>query len=125
MATFIKSLAISFVILGGVVVVLSRLLPNYSLSPALAGLILMAFNALAAVTFFNLLIGRGNLMRASLTSMTVRFTILAGVMIAGLQVFRPNHAELFSFIITAFAGYLAFQALEIRYFMRLQTRAAP
>jgi hypothetical protein len=124
MAAFIKSLAISLAILGVVAAVLSRVVPNYSFSPALVGLILMACNALAAVTFFNLLIGRGNLVRASVTSMAVRFTILAGVMMAGLQMFRPSHAELFSFISTAFAGYIAFQALEIRYFLRLQTPAA-
>ncbi len=119
---FIKSLGISFAVLVGVVVVLSRLLPNYSLPPALAGLVLMAFNALAAVAFFNLLIGKGNLVRASLTSMVVRFTMLAGMMIAGLEVFRPSHMQLLSFLCTAFAGYVAFQALEIRHFVRLQTR---
>jgi hypothetical protein len=121
-AAFIKSLAVGFAILGGVVAMLSRLLPSYSFPPALAGLILMAFNAFAAIAFFNLLMGKGNLVRASLTSLMVRFTILAGIMVAGMEVFRPNHSELLSFVVTAFVGYIAFQALEIRYFMRLQAQ---
>ena len=123
MAPFIKSLGLGFAILGAIIAVLSRVLPNYSLPPAFAGLVLMAFNALAAVTFFNLLIARKNLVSASITSMAVRFVILAGVMIAGMAVFKPNHNALLSFLATAFAGYIAFQALEIRYFVGLQARA--
>ena len=121
MAAFIKSLFIGFAILGVTAVALSKLLPNYSLSHALVGLLLMALNALAAVILFDL--GkRGNLIRTSLASMSVRFLTLAAIMIVGLELFKPTRTELLSFICTAFAAYVAFQALEIRHFIRMQAR---
>ena len=121
MTAFIKPLLLIFAGLGIIVVGLSRLLPNYHLSPALAGLTLMALNALAAVAILHLP-GQKDPIRTTVTSLTTRLLALGAIMLAGMQFLKPTQAEAFSFVFTAMAGYVAFQALEIRHFIRLQAQ---
>ena len=123
MTAFIKPLLLIFAILGLVAVGISRVLPNYHLSPALAGLTLMALNALAAVAILHLP-GKKDLIRTSMTSMVTRLLAMGAIMLAGMQFLKPTQAEAFSFVFTAMAGYVAFQALEIRHFIRLQAQWA-
>lgn len=117
MTTFIKSLLAGFALLGLVAFGVSKLLPHYHLSHGLAGLILMGLNALCAVAFLHFL-GKADFIRLSLLSMMARLFTLAIIMIVALRVFKPTQPEAFSFVFTAMAGYVVFQALEIRYFMR-------
>ncbi len=77
----------------------------------------MGLNALAAVAFLHF-VGKTNFIRASLLSMVARLFTLAIIMVIALRAFKPSQPEAFSFVFTAMAGYIVFQALEIRYFMR-------
>ena len=117
MTTFIKSLVAVFFFLGILVFGLSKLLPHYHLWQGLAGLILMALNALAAVAFLHFL-GKTDFIRMSLLSMVARLFTLAILLVIALRAFKPTQSEAFSFVFTAMAGYIVFQAVEIRYFMR-------
>ena len=117
MTTFIKSLLIGFVLLGAVAAGVSRMLPLYHLSHGIAGLFLMALNATAAVLLLHFL-GKRNFIQVSLISMVARLLSLALIMVAALRIFRPTQPEAFSFVFSAMAGYIVFQALEIRYFVR-------
>lgn len=119
--TFLKPLIWIFSLLTFIVVGLSQLLSNYHLSPALAGLILMTLNALSAVAILHLP-GQRDLIRTSLTSMVTRLLTLGAIMLAGMQFLKPTQAEAFSFVFTAMAGFVAFQVLEIRHFIRVQSR---
>ena len=123
MKAFIISLLVISSLLGVVAAGVSRLLPNYHLTPALAGLGLMALNALAAVSILHLP-GKKDLIRTSMTSMVVRLLALGAIMLAGMQFFKPAQAEAFSFVFTAMAGYVAFQALEIHHFIHLESRSS-
>ena len=122
MKVFIKSLLVIFVLLGAAVTGLSRFVPGYHLTPALVALGLMALNALAAIAVLHLP-GRDPI-RTPLISMTARLIFLGGIMLAGMKILRPSQPEAFSFVFTAMAGFIAFQALEIRHVMNLQGRAA-
>jgi len=115
--TFIKSLLAGVALLGLFAFVVSKLLSQYHLSHGLAGLVLMGLNAFAAVVFVQF-VGKTNFIRASLLSMVARLFTLAIIMVIAQRVFKPTQPEAFSFVFTAMAGYVFFQALEIRYFMR-------
>ncbi len=121
MTAFIKSLAVGFAILGFAAAGLSKLLPDYHLPEAMAGLGLMALNALAAMIILNLP-GR-HPVRTSMLSMAIRLTALGGIMLVGMRMLKPTQPEAFSFVFTAMAGYIAFQTLEIRHVMHLQGQA--
>jgi hypothetical protein len=116
MAAFIKSLAAGFALLGFTVLALSIFIPQYRFPQALAGLALMALNALAAVAFLG--ISGNHPVRTVMVSMASRLLALGAVMLACLRILKPAQAEAFSFATTALAGYLAFQALEIRHVLR-------
>lgn len=115
--TFIKSLLAGVALLGLVAFVVSKLLSQYHLSHGLAGLVLMGLNAFAAVAFLQF-VGKTNFIRTSLLSMVARLFTLAIIMVVALRVFKPTQAEAFSFVFTAMAGYVFFQTLEIRHFIR-------
>ncbi len=117
MTNFIKSLLAGLALLGIVAAGVSRLLPLYHLPHGLAGLILMALNAATAVAILHFL-GKRNFIQLSLISLVTRLFSLAIVMVIALRAFRPSQSEAFSFVFSAMAGYIVFQALEIRYFVR-------
>lgn len=116
MKAFIKSLLVISSFLGVVAAGLSRLLPNYHLTPALAGLGLMALNALAAVLILNLP-GRDGI-RTPILSMAMRLFFLGGIMLLGMLTLKLTQSEALSFVFSAMAGYIVFQALEIRCLVR-------
>ena len=117
MTAFIKSLLAGFVLLGAAAAGIARLLPIYHLPHGLAGLFLMALNAAAAVAILHFL-GKRNFIQLSLISLVTRLFSLAIIMVFALRTLKPTQPEAFSFVFSAMAGYIVFQALEIRYFIR-------
>ena len=73
----------------------------------------MALNALAAVLILKLP-GRDRI-RTPLLSMTMRLIFLGGIMLLGMLTLKLTQSEALSFVFSAMAGYIVFQALEIRY----------
>ncbi len=121
--SFTKSLLASLAVLGILAFLCAKLIPSYRLVPGVAGLCLMALNAFAAIAVLHMP-GQRDILRTSITSMATRLLALAAIMIAAMQIFKPTQPEAFSFVFTAMAGYVAFQTLEIRHFIRLQSRWA-
>jgi hypothetical protein len=88
-----------------------------------AGIGLMAVNAFAAVALLKL---RRSIepIRLVLLSMLARLSVVAAVMLLMIQIV-PHGPSLYSFVFSAMAGFVVFQALEIRHLVRNPGLLAP
>jgi hypothetical protein len=114
--SFLKTLGLATLALFAASAVLSVFWPSLRLLPGWAGFLLMAVNAFAAVELLRL---RRYIepTRLIMTSMLVRTLLLATVMLLVI-LFVPHGPALYSFIFSAMAGYVVYQAVEIRHIMR-------
>ena len=95
---------------------LSVFWPTLSLGAGIAGLLLMAANTYAAVALLRL---RKYMepIRLILTSMLVRSLLMVTVMLFVIQLVSHGPV-LYSFIFSAMAGFVVYQAVEIRHILR-------
>ena len=113
---FLKTLAVSTLALFAVTALISRFWPSLHLISGWAGFLLMALNTYAAIALLRL---RRYIepTRLILTSMLVRFLLVVAVMLVVIQVMGHGPA-LYSFIFSAMAGFVVYQAVEIRHILR-------
>jgi hypothetical protein len=83
---------------------------------SVAGVLLMALNALAAVGVLKLPFRNDPVQRIFL-SMLARLTLVAGIMLLVILLVDAGPA-LYSFVFSALGAYVVFQAVEIRHLMR-------
>jgi hypothetical protein len=81
-----------------------------------AGIALMAVNAFAAVAILKLRLGIDPV-RLIMLSMLARMGIVAATMLLVIQLVTHGPA-LYSFVFSAMAGFVVFQAVEIRHVVR-------
>lgn len=116
MNAFLKTLGLATLALFAASALLSVFWPSLRLLPGWAGFALMALNAFAAIALLRL---RRYVepLRLILTSMLVRLLLVAAVMLAVIQIVSHGPA-LYSFIFSAMAGFVVYQAVEIRHILR-------
>lgn len=96
--------------------VLSIYWPKLHAGFGAAGIALMAVNAFAAVAILKLRLGIDPI-RLILLSMMTRLGLVAAVMLLVIQLVKHG-PSLYSFVFSAMAGYVVFQAVEIRHIVR-------
>jgi hypothetical protein len=113
---FLKTLGLATFALFAASAILSVFWPSLHLFSGWAGFLLMAVNTYAAVALLRL---RRVIdpIRLILTSMLVRSLVVVAVMLLVIQTVSHGPA-LYSFIFSAMAGYVVYQAVEIRHIMR-------
>ena len=113
---FLKNLGLATLALFAASALLSVFWPSLSLLPGWAGFLLMAVNAYAAIALLRL---RRYIepTRLIVTSMLVRSLLMVAVMLVVIQTVSRGPA-LYSFVFSAMAGYVVYQAVEIRHIMR-------
>ena len=116
MNSFLKTLGLATLALFAASALLSVFWSSLNLFSGWAGFILMGVNAFAAIALLRL---RRYIepTRLILTSMLVRFLIVVAVMLVVIQTVTHGPA-LYSFIFSAMAGFVVYQAVEIRHIMR-------
>jgi hypothetical protein len=114
--SFLKTLGLATLALFAASALLSVFWPSLHLFSGWAGFLLMALNAFGAVAILRL---RTNLdpVKLIMTSMLVRSLLMVAVMLVVIQ-FIERGPALYSFIFSAMAGYLVYQAVEIRHLIR-------
>ncbi len=114
--SFLKTLGLATLALFAASALLSVFWSSLNLFSGWAGFILMGVNAFAAIALLRL---RRYIepTRLILTSMLVRFLIVVAVMLVVIQTVTHGPA-LYSFIFSAMAGFVVYQAVEIRHIMR-------
>jgi hypothetical protein len=90
--------------------------PSLHAGFATAGILLMAVNAFAAIRILRLRLGMEPV-QLILLSMLVRLGLVAAIML-GVIALVPHGPALYSFVFSAMAGYVIFQAVEIRHVVR-------
>ncbi len=116
MTAFTKTLGLATLALCAGVVVLASFWNSLHPVAAVAGVLLMAANALAAVGALKLRFGMDPV-RLVLVSMLARLVVVAGVMLVVIRLVAAGPA-LYSFVFAAMAAYAVFQAVEIRHVVR-------
>ena len=116
MNSFLKTLGLATLALFAASALLSVFWSSLNLFSGWAGFLLMGVNAFAAIALLRL---RRYIepTRLILTSMLVRFLIVVAVMLVVIQTVTHGPA-LYSFIFSAMAGFVVYQAVEIRHIMR-------
>ena len=116
MNAFLKTLGLSTLALFAATALISAFWSSLHLLSGWAGFLLMALNTLAAVAILRL---RTTLEPISLilTSMGVRMLLVVAVMLTVIA-FAPHGPALYSFIFSAMAGFVVYQAVEIRHILR-------
>jgi hypothetical protein len=114
--SFLKTLGLATLALFAASALLSVFWSPLNLFSGWAGFLLMGVNAFAAIALLRL---RRYIepTRLILTSMLVRFLIVVAVMLVVIQTVTHGPA-LYSFIFSAMAGFVVYQAVEIRHIMR-------
>jgi hypothetical protein len=113
---FSKSLTVATLLLLGVSGVLAFFWPSLHLVYGWAGFLLMALNAWAAIAILRLR-DRVEPTKLILTSMLTRMFAVVAIMLA--VIFATSQADrLYSFVFCAMAGFVVFQAIEIRHILR-------
>jgi hypothetical protein len=113
---FLKTLGLVTLALFAASALLSVFWPSLRLFAGWAGFALMGLNAFAAIALLRL---RRYIepLRLILTSMLVRLLLVVAVMLAVIQTVSHGPA-LYSFIFSAMAGFVVYQAVEIRHILR-------
>ena len=116
MNAFLKTLGLATLALFAASALLSVFWSSLNLISGWAGFLLMALNAFAAVALLRL---RRYIepTRLIMTSMLVRTLLMVAVMLVVILTVSHGPA-LYSFIFSAMAGYVVYQAVEIRHIMR-------
>lgn len=116
MDAFTKTLGFAALALCAATVLAAAFWPSLHAGFAAAGILLMAANAFAAVRILRLRLGMEPV-QLILLSMLVRLGVLAAIML-GVIALVSHGPALYSFVFSAMAGYVVFQAFEIRYIVR-------
>lgn len=116
MNAFSKTLILATLALCAAAAIGARFWPALDATFGMAGIALMALNAFAAIGILRLRTGVEPV-HMILLSMLVRLVVLAGIMLLVIRLVSHG-PSLYSFIFSAMAGYVIFQALEIRYIVR-------
>ena len=113
---FLKTLGLATLALFAASALLSVFWPALHLFSVWMGFLLMAVNAYAAIALLRL---RRYVepTRLILTSMLVRTLLMVAVMLVVIQTVSRGPA-MYSFIFSAMAGYVVYQAVEIRHIIR-------
>ena len=113
---FLKTLGLATLALFAASALLSVFWSSLHLYSGWAGFILMAVNAYAAIALLRL---RRYIepTRLIVTSMLVRTLLMVAVMLVVIQTVSRGPA-MYSFIFSAMAGYVVYQAVEIRHIIR-------
>ena len=114
--SFLKTLGLATLALFTASALLSVFWSSLNLFSGWAGFLLMAVNAYAAIALLRL---RRYIepVRLIMTSMLVRTLLMVAVMLVVIQTVAHGPA-LYSFIFSAMAGYVVYQAVEIRHLIR-------
>jgi hypothetical protein len=113
---FIKILGLATLALCLGTALLSYFWPALHVGFGAAGIALMAVNAFAAVAILKLKLGIEPV-RLIMLSMLTRFGLVAATMLLVIQLVEHGPA-LYSFVFSAMAGFVVFQAVEIRHIVR-------
>lgn len=97
-------------------VILSYFWPVLHVGFGVAGIALMAANAFAAIAILNLRLGIEPI-RLILTSMVARLGVVAAAILLVIAILDRGPA-LYSFVFSAMAGFVVFQAVEVRHIIR-------
>lgn len=116
MNAFNKTLGLATLALCSGTAVLSQLWPSLHVGFGLGGIALMAVNAYAAIAILNLRLGVDPI-RLIMISMLARLGVVTAVMLAVIA-FVDRGAGLYSFVFSAMAGFVVFQAVEVRHIVR-------
>jgi hypothetical protein len=95
---------------------LSYFWPTLHTGFGVAGIALMAVNAFAAVAILKLRLGIDPI-RLIMLSMLARLGLVAAAMLVVIQLVEHG-PSLYSFVFSAMAGFVVFQAVEFRYIVR-------
>ena len=90
--------------------------PSLHAGFSMAGILLMALNAFAAIGILKLRLGIEPI-QLILLSMLVRLGLIVAIMLLVIMLVKDEPA-LYSFVFSALAGYVVFQAFEIRHIVR-------
>jgi hypothetical protein len=113
---FLKTLGLATLALCAIAALTAAFWPALHAGFGIAGVLLMAANALAAVGILRLRTGIEPA-KLILVSMVVRLALLAAIMFAVIRSVSDTPA-LYSFVFSAMAGYAVFQGVEVRHLMR-------
>ncbi len=116
MNAFTKTLGLAAFALCAGTLLLATFWPSLHAGFSAAGILLMAANAFAAVGILKLRLGIEPIQLIML-SMFARLSFLAIVMLVVIRLVTHGPA-LYSFVFSAMAGYVVFQAFEIRHIVR-------
>jgi hypothetical protein len=113
---FSKTLGLAAFALCAAAVLVAAFWPSLHAGFSTAGILLMAANAFAAVGILKLRLGIEPI-QLILISMFLRLALVAGIMLLVIALVAHGPA-LYSFVFSAMAGYIVFQAFEIRHIVR-------
>lgn len=116
MNAFNKLIGLTFFALVAVTAVIAAFWPTLNVYSAAGGMLLMALNAWAAVAVLRLRTGLEPIKLILLSALT-RLSLLAFVMLGVIAVLGHGPA-LYSFVFSAMAGFVVFQALEAHHVVR-------
>lgn len=116
MNAFSKSLSVAALALLGASGVLAFFWPSLHLVYGWSGVLLMALNAWAAIAVLRLR-HRMEPTKLILTSMLTRMFAVVAIMLTVILL-TSQADRLYSFVFCAMAGFVVFQALEIRHILR-------
>lgn len=116
MNDFNKTLGLATLALCLGTAVLSYFWPTLHAGFGVAGIALMALNAFAAIAILKLRVSIEPV-RLVMLSMLARLGIVTAVMLAMIQ-FVAHGPALYSFVFSALAGFVVFQAVEVRHVVR-------
>jgi hypothetical protein len=115
-AKFLKTLGLVTLALCAGAALLAAFWPALHAGFGVAGVLLMAANALAAIGILRLRTGMEPV-KLIMMSMLVRLGVLAAIMLSVIALV-PHGPALYSFVFSAMAGYVVFQAVEVRHLSR-------
>ncbi len=116
MNDFNKTLGLTLVALCSGTAVLSYLWPSLHVGFGFAGIALMAVNAFAAIAILKLRLGIDPI-RLIMMSMMARLGMVTAAMLLVIAIVDRGPA-LYSFVFSAMAGFVVFQAVEVRHIVR-------
>jgi hypothetical protein len=114
--SFNKTLGLTTLVLCVGTVILSYFWPALHAGFGIAGIALMALNAFAAIAILKLKLGMEPI-RLVLTSMVARLGVVAAAILLVIALVERGPA-LYSFVLSAMAGFVVFQAVEVRHIIR-------
>src|SRR5690606_20462109 len=120
---FNKTLGLTTLVLCFGTAILSYFWPVLHMGFGIARIVLMAVNAFAAIAILKLRLGIEPI-RLILAAMLARLGVVAAVILLVIAVVGRGPA-IYSFVFSAMAGFVVFQAVEVRYIVRNPGLTAP